>query len=165
MRQTDYFFYQPFIAWDSFYIKKGQLIHVFEKWGLEYKIEFDFMVKKVPSDWTNIVHFIHGTAADRIPAIYLIANNTVLQIFYGVNPYHDYRVVYTLNQKYHVVVKQFKVAEKYMYEIEVDNATVHSFENQQAEHFSDVKFYAGSPWSQGTLTNDIALFENFEIFQ
>ena len=159
------FFYQPFIAWDYFYIKKGQLIHVFEKWGLEYKIEFDFMVKKVPSDWINIVHFMHGTPGDRIPAIYLIPNITELLICYGVNnPYHDYRVVYTLNQKYHVVVKQFKVAEKYMYEIEVDDATVHSFENQQAEHFSDVKFYAGNPW-KGSPTNDIALFENFEIFQ
>ena len=70
---------------------------------------------------------------------------------------------YSLDQKFHIVVKQFKDGEKYNYEIEVDGSTVHSVENQQAEQFSDVKFYACSSWDS-CFTHDIGLFENFELF-
>ena len=84
----------------------------------------------------------------------------------GVNGIKDYafNFDYSLNQKFHIVVKQFKDSgEKYKFEIEVDGSTVHSVENQQAVQFSNVKFYACSPWDS-CFTNDIGLFENFELF-
>ena len=155
----------------SIFIKKGQLVHVLKKWGPEFKIEFDITVKIRPSNRTNIVHFKtgvkNGQYGDRIPEIYLRPNSKFVDVRSAVNGdyNHLFSFEYILNQKYHIVVKQYKdTGNKYIYEIEVNGSTDHSVENQQAQQFSNVKFYACSSWEDGCFTNDFGLFENFELF-
>ena len=155
----------------SISLKQGQLVHVFKKWGPEYKIEFDITVKKVPSNWTNIVQFTiggkQGQYGDRIPGVYLVPSNRRVLVCSGVNGLinHQFSFEYSLNQLVHIVVKQFKDAgEKYKYEIEVDGSIVHSVENMLVQQFTDVKFYACAPFDDACFTNDIGLFENFQFF-
>ena len=155
----------------SISIKQGQLVHVFKKWGPEYKIEFDIRVKKVPSNYTNIVQFTiggkQGQYGDRIPGVWLEPSIRRVYVSSGVNGLinHEFRFEYSLNQQVHIVVKQFKDADtKYKYEIKVDGNIVHSVENTLVKQFTDVKFYACAPFDDACFTNDIGLFENFQFF-
>ena len=120
----------------SISIKQGQLVHVFKKWGPEYKIEFDITVKKVPSNYANIVQFTiggkQGQYGDRIPGVWLEPSIRRVYVSSGVNGLinHEFRFEYSLNQQVHIVVKQFKDAgEKYKYEIEVNDSTFHNQQN------------------------------------
>ena len=104
------FFTHRFWAKSSISIKQGQLVHVFKKWGPEYKIEFDITVKKVPSNWTNIVQFTiggkQGQYGDRIPGVYLVPSNRRVLVCSGVNGLinHQFSFEYSLNQLVHIVV-------------------------------------------------------------
>ena len=151
---------------------KGQHVHVFKKWGPEFKIEFDMTVKKRPSSWMNIVQFTigghGGQYGDRIPGIFLRPESPRVTVCSALSESYDmtcHSFDYLLNQKIHLVVKQYKdTGNKYRYEIEVNGSTFHSVENQQAQQFSNVKFYACNPWDEDCFTNDFGLFENFELF-
>ena len=35
---------------------------MYEKWGFQYKISFEIMVKRVPTTWTNVFRFMNNDA-------------------------------------------------------------------------------------------------------
>ena len=146
-------------------------MYFYKEWGLEFTIEFDITVTKVPAIRRNIFHFtIGGNDAqygDCIPAIFLKAKDRKIEIVSAVNgnQNHTLSVDYNRKQKHHVVIKQFKEEQRHIYEVAIDGKTVHRIPNEQARNFSNVKLYASDPWNKslaGPGRGGIAQVENLE---
>ena len=151
-------------------ISQGQLLNTYQVWGLEYTIEFDIMVKKVPTEWTNVFLFTNTMQSMqlqqyglRTPCVNLEPNVAKLEFASAINSNLNYvfKYDYTLNQYHHVIIKQFKNDESYTYAIEIDSETVLFMENNNAQQFYKVSLYASDPWTS-PFDYDIGILKNFE---
>ena len=146
-------------------ISKGKILHEYQEWGLQYTIEFDITVKTLPTSWTNVFVFEKNISNTiyRTPCLNLHPNERLMEFTSFINgARYTFKYDYTLNQNYHVTIKQFTLGdESYMYEIEINGETVDSVENLQARQFSNVTLYASDP-THSPFTSNIGLLENFK---
>ena len=144
---------------------KGQILSKLSNWGHFFRIEFDITVHALPSgEWSNVLHFTQSENGaeygDRIPAIF-VYNQGFFHICSAVSgdKNHCINFNFTLNVKYHLVIRQFENHDqKVIYEIEVNNEVVHSIPNEQSRDFPLVMIYASDPW-YGSFISDYGVVE------
>ena len=59
---------------------------------------------------------------------------------------HGYDFSYEYFTPYHIVISQIKIDENYVYSISINNNTVHSVINTDAENFDTTQLYLSNPW-------------------
>ena len=68
-------------------LKKGNLIGELPHMGKTFKVEFEFLVNKLVSGWTSIIHLTKGgdkgSYGDRIPAVFIRKDK--LHICFAIN--------------------------------------------------------------------------------
>ena len=156
----------------NFSISKNEEVTTFKEWGTDYKIEFDIVVLNQPKDvWNSAFQFTIGQNGKKIgcrsPAFWI--NKSGFLHFCTSYKASDlpwgncFNYDFEFGQNYHVVIAQFQDENGIsQYEIEIDGQIVHSIQNDDAQSFSNVKFYASNPWDP-SFTSDIGLIENFKI--
>ena len=156
----------------NFSISKNEEVTTFKEWGTDYKIEFDIVVLNQPKDvWNSAFQFTIGQNGKKIgcrsPALWInksgylhfCTSYKTTDLPWGNCFNYDFE----FGQNYHVVIAQFQDENGIsQYEIEIDGQIVHSIQNDDAQSFSNVKFYASNPWDP-SFTSDIGLIENFKI--
>ena len=151
--------------WPEVKIAKGRHLDTFRKWGPSYRVEFDITASKfTPEDsyngWnTNIFHFSDSTTLNqKLPVVYLTRKN--IQFRNNGFTIYDLKNL-TLDQQYHVVIRQQYSNKKAMYEIEIDGQIVLSEENKEPKELSNVMIYASNPW-RPSFTSQYGKLENFK---
>ena len=150
--------------WPEVKIAKGRHLDTFRKWGPSYTVEFDITASKfTPEDsyngWnTNIFHFSDlKTLNHNSLSVYLAKKD----IRFRNGGFTEYKFNATLEQQYHVVIRQQYSKSKAMYEIEIDGEIVLSEENKEPKELSNVMIYASNPW-RFSFTSQYGKLENFK---
>ena len=161
-----YFFFTEFEIEDKFEIKKNQLIKTYEKWGPQYKIEFNILVKKKANFREQNVFQFTATDnrccdfGDRIP--YFGLHTWEGQTFHFANEVgsHDGKPgnkyinePYELSKDYKIIIQQYENSENvWIYEIIINGNVIESVENQKPKEYNNVKFYASNRWDTAFTT-------------
>ena len=142
----------PFSS-ESYKIKRNRVImrrkQLLRGWTLSMSIKPTGKV----GGWSNIFHATigknHGRYGDRVPGIWFHTNRNRLHITSAVNGDVNLRYdksVLPKNKFTQLMVRQIKKANKYYYQIFVNNKMVYNVENTKPSVFKNVKFYAADPW-------------------
>ena len=136
-------------------ITNSNVVKTYQNWGDEFKICFSITVLK--NDYYDIFHFSAGGGGvaygDRIPWVGVYYSQILIDS--AVNGYLRTGFDYVLGKQHQITIQQFKDGDgKYQYEVIVDGVSKVKIENTQAESFSNVKLYAGSPWHGSQFSSD-----------
>ena len=154
------------ICWN---INKGLLAQRFQNWGDVYFIEFDILVKKLPSsNWQNVFYFTgtnlkYGEHGERIPALWIYKTGH-FHIATSLNGDYNYytKIEFELGKYYHVIIQQLKINGEYWYEIIVDGYSKFKMKNNNPFSLSTVDLYTSSQ-SADPFTSDFGTICNVKI--
>jgi len=137
-------------------LTKGALIGTIPLFDRTYSVSLDIRADSFVNAWQSVIHFtINSNIAaygDRTPGIWFWANGgsqSKLHICAPVNGNRNacYNSGYiSVGQWINVKVSQQLMGGRYKYWIELDGNEVHTWDNNNAQAFSNVKVYASDPW-------------------
>ena len=161
------YFTDPCNSWESLDITQGLVVKEYQNWGGVYTIQFDIKVTNVPNTLLNVFQFIanndvSGTYGP-IPALWITKDEN-FQICSVINGNKDFcgSYCFELGKDYQITIQQFKVMEKYWYQILIDGKTKLMIDNTQPKSFPIVNFYASDQWNE-TFALDFGSISNVRI--
>ncbi|XP_065682507.1 uncharacterized protein LOC100212066 [Hydra vulgaris] len=146
-------------------LAKGKMVAEIPVLDKEFFVSLDFNPFKFDFGSHNVIHFTigsdHSNYGDKTPGIWSNAQGTgVLDIASSINGYLDVHTfstdVFEINQWSNIVICQVFNGLFYIYKIRINEQTVFSIINNQAESFDNVKVYASNPWADvqnGSIKN------------
>ena len=121
-----------------------------------YGVKFEMMIFHNPNADTaqSLIHLTNGennnNPGNRIPAVWVNSDHqfTVRSYVNGDKNYkYQYNSANDLSKKWiPITISQTLKNSKYVYEIGINNTTVHSVNNIQPSGFNEVMAYATNPW-------------------
>ena len=151
-------------------IQKGKFKESFQTWGDIFSIQFDIVVTSLPAGQLNVFLFT-ATNGDndgygaRIPTFFVKFNKKFLiRTSLGDNKNYGTHIDFVIGETYHVDIQQTKIDTKYWYKIIVNDEEKISIENENAQNFSNVRFYTSDSFHD-SFTNQFGSVCNFNILQ
>eukprot|EP00092_Neocalanus_flemingeri_P021860 GFUD01023715.1.p1 GENE.GFUD01023715.1~~GFUD01023715.1.p1 ORF type:complete len:192 (-),score=26.52 GFUD01023715.1:1111-1686(-) len=135
-------------------IKKSNQIALLPYIAKVYSVSFDVIINNLgTARWNSIIHLTIGADisvyGDRTPAVWL-NDGKGFYICSAINGNKDKCYVDPIQREvgvwYHIEISQSLTGNKLMYAININQETVYTIENTQAEQFEKVQVWAGDEY-------------------
>lgn len=135
-------------------LTKGSLLTTLPSLSKEYYLSFELLVSKHTSaEFRSLLHLTidgnFGKYGSRIPGIWLFKDNTI-HIASAINGDQNYlsytREPLKAGKWYLLEIEQVLKERKYLYQVRLNGASVHTVENKSPKDFKNVKVYTADPW-------------------
>jgi len=148
-------FYIASVPNSRYQVVDHPVVKTFESWPKEWEVSLEVkFANTVNGNWTNILHFTTGSNGgsygSRNPAIFVCPNSHKLQICAAVNNDWNWNVVtdeLPVDKWIKIYISQGRIsAQKYNFNVKVDDAETVNMTNEAPMSFNNVKVYAPDPW-------------------
>jgi len=136
-------------------LRKGNLLTTVPFLTKEFKISFDVLISNFASQVQGILRFTSTggnccAVGDRLPGVWL-SSNKKFYIRFALNGNGDSGysgTIATSGEWINLEISQTLIANKYIFEIKINQKSVYHVENKQAKVFEQVKVFTAGPYSQ-----------------
>jgi len=155
-------------------LESGRLVGILDRWGPEFFVSFDVKATSFINKWQSVIYFTIddidqknsdlGVYGCRIPAVYIAkSTGTTSHLMFASaingNPneyYIDVNNDISVGEWNNIEIAQTHDGDvTYSFEVKLNGQSVYTSTNTQAQEFSNVRVYAGSPDSRTPALNGV----------